>query len=99
MQTVKENKREDLEPRNNAQEGVIIEVKDLSFSYTKQQPVLKGINIQINQGDFLALVGQNGAGKTTFCKILTKLLAADTGVVTFRGRGLMSFPIFSWQGI
>lgn len=91
VQTVKENKREDLEPRNNAQEGVIIEVKDLSFSYTKQQPVLKGINIQINQGDFLALVGQNGAGKTTFCKILAKLLAADTGVVTFRGKRLDEF--------
>jgi energy-coupling factor transport system ATP-binding protein len=86
-----EGKGKILQSGNAAQQEVIIEVKDLSFSYIKKQPVLKGINLQIHQGDFLALVGQNGAGKTTFCKILTKLLAADKGKVTFKGEEINKF--------
>ena len=86
-----EGKGKIIQSGNAAPQEVMIEVKDLSFSYIKKQPVLKGINLQIHQGDFLALVGQNGAGKTTFCKILTKLLAADTGKVTFKGEEINKF--------
>lgn len=69
----------------------LIEIENLSFAYIKGQPVLRGINLQINKGDFLALVGQNGAGKTTFCKILAKLLTANTGRISFRGQKIENF--------
>lgn len=48
----------------------IIEVKDLTFTYEGGNVALKDINLQIEKGEFLAVMGVNGAGKTTFCLCL-----------------------------
>jgi energy-coupling factor transport system ATP-binding protein len=53
----------------------MIKIKDLSFTYPGQQnPSLKNINLQINGGDFLAVIGGNGSGKSTLCKALNGLI-------------------------
>lgn len=52
-----------------------IEIKNLTFTYpTSQEPILKHINLEVEQGDFLAIVGNNGCGKSTFCKCLNGLI-------------------------
>ena len=52
-----------------------IEIKNRTFTYpTSQTPILKHINLEVEQGDFLAIVGNNGCGKSTFCKCLNGLI-------------------------
>ena len=52
-----------------------IEIEHLTYSYPgANQPTLKDITVQIQKGDFLAIVGNNGCGKSTFCKTLNGLI-------------------------
>lgn len=53
----------------------VIEIEHLTYCYPgASQPTLKDISIQIEQGDSLAIVGNNGCGKSTFCKTLNGLI-------------------------
>lgn len=53
----------------------IIEIENLTYSYpVAKSPVLENISVQIEEGDFLAIVGNNGCGKSTFCKTLNGLI-------------------------
>jgi zinc transport system ATP-binding protein len=62
----------------------IIEVRDLWFSFNGQ-PVLKEVNLTINPGCFLAVIGPNGGGKTTLLKLMLGLLEPDRGSVRVLG--------------
>src|SRR5918911_4438470 len=61
-----------------------IEARNLTKSYGKTQ-VLKGIDLQVERGTMVALLGPNGAGKTTVVRILSTLLAFDSGTVLVDG--------------
>lgn len=61
-----------------------VEVKNLQKSF-KDLPVLRGIDFAVKRGTILALLGPNGAGKTTTIKILSTLLAPDSGHATVNG--------------
>ena len=63
----------------------LIEVNDIHFSYG-QTPVLENINLKIRQGNFTALVGPNGGGKTTLLKIMVGLLSPQKGEVRILGK-------------
>ena len=53
----------------------IIEVKDVHYQYPgAEHPVLKGANLTVNKGDFLAIIGGNGSGKSTICKTMNGLI-------------------------
>ena len=53
----------------------VIEIDHLTYSYPgADRPTLKDITLQIEKGDFLAIVGNNGCGKSTFCKVLNGLI-------------------------
>lgn len=53
----------------------IIEIENLTYSYpAAEKPILKNITLQVEKGDFLAIVGNNGCGKSTFCKTLNGLI-------------------------
>ena len=58
----------------------IIEINDLNFSYNSQT-VLRDVNFSVNPGDFIAMIGPNGGGKTTLLKLMLGLLDADSGDV------------------
>ncbi len=62
----------------------IIEIKNLIKSYGSNE-VLKGIDLRVERGTMLALLGPNGAGKTTVVRILSTLLAYDSGSVLVKG--------------
>lgn len=61
-----------------------IEVKDLRKSF-KDAKVLKGVDFEVKRGEIFALLGSNGAGKTTIVKILTTLLKQDGGTAVVNG--------------
>jgi len=65
-------------------QNTAIQVKGLKKSY-KQLDVLKGVDLEVEQGSIFALLGSNGAGKTTIVKILTTLLKQDSGTASVNG--------------
>ncbi|MCD6384590.1 metal ABC transporter ATP-binding protein [Candidatus Sumerlaeota bacterium] len=64
---------------------VVIEVKDVWFSYDDHL-VLKDVNLAIKKGDFLALLGPNGGGKTTLLKLMLGILKPDRGYIRILGK-------------
>ncbi len=68
-----------------------IEAKALRKSF-KDTEVLKGVDFEVKRGDIFALLGTNGAGKTTIVKILTTLLKQDGGTATVNGFDVASKP-------
>lgn len=62
----------------------VISVKNIRKSYGKQT-VLDGLNFDVKHGSIFALLGENGAGKTTMVRILTTLIKADGGLATIGG--------------
>ena len=67
-----------------AQSAQAIRVQDLEKSY-KELRVLRGVDFDVAQGSIFALLGSNGAGKTTVVNILSTLLRADAGTATING--------------
>jgi len=63
----------------------IIETHNLHFSYNGQ-PVISGVNLKIQSGDFTAMIGPNGGGKTTLLKLMLGLLKADSGSIRIFGK-------------
>ena len=72
----------DYSIKNNS---TAIETKNLSFNYKQKNSALKELNIKIYKGEFVALIGKNGAGKTTFSKQLNGLLRPTSGTVFING--------------
>ena len=72
-----------LSATNQAQ-GPAIQVQNLEKSY-KELRVLRGVDFEVARGSIFALLGSNGAGKTTVVKILSTLLAADAGTSRVNG--------------
>ncbi|MVO98224.1 ABC transporter ATP-binding protein [Paenibacillus lutrae] len=68
-----------------------IQVKGLQKSY-KQLQVLKGVDFEVEKGSIFALLGSNGAGKTTVVKILSTLLKPDGGTASINGFDVLSKP-------
>ena len=68
-----------------------IQVKGLQKSYKKLH-VLKGVDFEVDKGCIFALLGSNGAGKTTIIKILTTLLKQDSGTATVNGFDVATRP-------
>jgi ABC-2 type transport system ATP-binding protein len=68
-----------------------IQVKDLHKSYGQLQ-VLKGVDFAVASGSIFALLGSNGAGKTTVVRILTTLLRPDSGTASVSGFDVASQP-------
>jgi ABC-2 type transport system ATP-binding protein len=68
-----------------------IQVKGLQKSYQKLQ-VLKSVDFEVQKGSIFALLGSNGAGKTTIIKILTTLLKQDSGTAAVNGFDVAAKP-------
>jgi branched-chain amino acid transport system ATP-binding protein len=68
-----------------------LQVKDLDAAYGPVQ-VLFGLDLEIDEGEIVALLGTNGAGKSTLFKCITGLLPAQRGVVSFMGDDIVGVP-------
>jgi len=67
----------------------MIEVKNIWKSFGSLQ-VLKGVNLQVKQGEIVCIIGQSGAGKTTLLQIMGTLDKPDKGQVLFDGKDVFS---------
>ena len=69
----------------------MLEVKDLEVYYGVIKAI-KGVSFQVNQGEVIALIGANGAGKTTILHTITGLLSPKRGSVMFEGKEITKVP-------
>ena len=80
--------------RNTADERpIIVDVAGAAYSYGTGQAGIEGINLTVRAGEILAVVGQNGAGKTTFTKLLNGLIKPSAGVVRIAGLDTRTTPV------
>lgn len=73
--------------------GKIIEVKDVTFAYPAEdgkatRNALDHVNLSIEEGSFVAILGHNGSGKSTLAKMLSLVLVPDSGSVIIRGKDM-----------
>ena len=76
----------------------MLEVKDLEVYYGMIQ-ALKGISFQVNEGEVIALIGANGAGKSTTLHTITGLLKPKSGSVIFEGTDISRIPAHKIVGL
>ncbi len=70
----------------------MMEVKNLSYRYKGSPDVLKDVSFDIEPGKFLAILGNNGVGKSTLLKCFNHILKPDAGEVLLDGKNLLSLP-------
>lgn len=68
-----------------------IEFKNVRFGYTAYEPVLKDINLTVNKGEMIGLVGHSGAGKSTMINLIMRLYDVDAGQITIDGDDIRAF--------
>jgi iron complex transport system ATP-binding protein len=66
----------------------MIEIENLSFSYEKNKKVLDDINLTIDSGEFVGIVGPNGCGKSTLINLLCRVLEYRTGQIQINNRDI-----------
>ncbi len=79
-----------------AADGLSIEFRHVSFSYpgrSNEGQALRDVSFTINAGEAIALVGRNGAGKTTIVKLLTRLYDPDEGQILVNGRDIKEYDL------
>src|SRR5580698_9902635 len=69
----------------------MLEVKNLTVNYGAIT-ALRGISLEVKQGDIVTLIGANGAGKTTTLRAISGLLKTQGGEVLYQGRNIATLP-------
>ena len=78
-------------------QGCDIRLQDVKFSY-KEKEVLHGINMEIKQGSFAAIVGPSGSGKSTVARLIDSLWDVDSGAITYGGVNIKELPLDWYMG-
>ena len=66
----------------------IIEIKNLTFSYEKNKKIIDNLNLSIEKGSYVVILGHNGSGKSTLAKLIVGLLEAQKGEIYIEGTKL-----------
>ncbi len=82
-------KREGEEDKASQIDGMV-EFKEVSFSYDKEQTLLKNINFKVRKGEKIAIVGPTGCGKTTLINLLLRFYEVDQGAILLDGQDIRS---------
>ena len=72
-----------------------IELCDVNFSYDTTREVLEGINLKVNKGDIVALVGPSGGGKTTICHLIPRFYPLSEGAIKIDGKDISRLTLES----
>ncbi|MCR5735233.1 MAG: ABC transporter ATP-binding protein [Lachnospiraceae bacterium] len=71
----------------------VLEISDLSFSYSGKEKVLKDISFSIKKGEMLSIVGKNGAGKSTLASLICGFINPDSGMIRLNGSDISALSI------
>ena len=69
-----------------------VEFRDVSFSYSPEQPLIEGLSLVAEPGQTVAIVGPTGAGKTTLVNLVMRFYEIDAGTITLDGRDITTMP-------
>lgn len=75
-----------------------LEFRNVSFSY-KNEETIKNLSFTINKGDIVALVGHNGAGKTTIIKLLLRLYDPNSGEILLNGHNIKEYNLKAYRNM
>lgn len=65
---------------------VLFDLKNIGYNYIKERPALSGINLTVNEGEMVSIIGSNGCGKSTLLNILCGLTFPVEGTISFKGK-------------
>lgn len=87
LATVEEQKDEDAVPNGKKINGLqkAVKLENVHFGYDENKEILHGVNISVNKGQSVAVVGPTGSGKTTIMNLLNRFYDVNSGKVTFDG--------------
>ncbi|WP_035397768.1 peptidase domain-containing ABC transporter [Exiguobacterium sp. OS-77] len=89
--SVKQEKDDAKNPRELLKGS--IKFRNIQFSYGGRSPVLKGIDLNIQSGNKIAIVGPSGSGKSTIAKLLIKYMEANKGEITIAGENINDIDV------
>ena len=69
-----------------------MEIKNLSYAYTKGHLILNKLNLKVTPGAITTLMGANGSGKSTLLKIMSRQMKPSRGRVLLHGKDILSYP-------
>ncbi|MBQ1793930.1 MAG: ABC transporter ATP-binding protein, partial [Peptostreptococcaceae bacterium] len=70
------------------EENILLELKDISFQYEKNKPILKDISFKVNKGEMVSIIGKNGAGKSTISKLICGFYKPTSGQILLNNRDI-----------
>lgn len=80
-------------------QGIQIEYRQVSYAYENGRSILTSADIKITQGEKVAIVGENGSGKTTFLNLLLRFLEPQEGEITVNGTNINEIEADSYRGL
>lgn len=69
-----------------------VKIENVSFSYTKEKPLITNFSLDVKSGSHIAIVGPTGCGKTTFINLLMRFYETDEGTISIDGVDIKSMP-------
>lgn len=76
-----------------------LEFKDVNFSYQSDRPVLRGVNFRVEPGEKVAIIGQNGSGKSTILNLLLRFYTPNSGEITADGVSVSQLPLDEYRSL
>lgn len=97
LATVEEQKDENEAPNGKVISGLNhgVKLENVHFGYNKDKEILHGVNISVDKGQSVALVGPTGSGKTTIMNLLNRFYDVNSGKVTFDGTDVRDIQLTS----
>ena len=96
------NSISEAEPEKEGGEAVPARCSDITlenvgFAYSQERPVLKDVSVTIPKGKVTAIIGGNGAGKSTVFKLLVRLYEPSQGRILFGGDDITAYDVIQWR--
>lgn len=89
---------EEPEDGENVKDGQKdLRFEGVTFSYNEEVPILRGVDCVIPAGGITAIIGTNGAGKTTMTKLLTRLYEPNSGTIYFGDKKISDYELHEWR--
>ncbi|WP_394126409.1 ABC transporter ATP-binding protein [Vibrio hepatarius] len=82
------------QPTHAEHSDTLLSIDNLTYSYDGEKNALEGVSFDIQQGEFVSILGKNGSGKSTITKLIMGVINPDQGSIALDGQELSSLSIF-----